>query len=216
MATSTPPRRRGRPPSVKAAVTQPSNQSVVSSLDDFLGPAPLLEGEDRAAYIGLLEEVRRQVMPKDAIEQIYVRDVVDLTWELMRSRRIKVALLHRGQVRVIQQLTSSENWPGLDADAKYSVRDAVKTSFANGMKELAKYGVTLQDVNAHAFAAERETLLRLDQNMMQIEARRNFALREIERRRASLGRRLGAVINEVEAEYREVQIEGSPPDAKEA
>jgi len=216
MATSTPPRRRGRPPSVKAAVTQPSNQSVVSSLDDFLGPAPLLEGEDRAAYIGLLEEVRRQVMPKDAIEQIYVRDVVDLTWELMRSRRIKVALLHRGQVRAIQQLTSSENWPGLDADAKYSVRDAVKTSFANGMKELAKYGVTLQDVNAHAFAAERETLLRLDQNMMQIEARRNFALREIERRRASLGRRLGAVINEVEAEYREVQIEGSPPDAKEA
>jgi len=175
-----------------------------------------LEGEDKADYIGLLEEVRRQVMPKDAIEQIYVRDVVDLTWELMRSRRIKVALLHRGQVRAIQQLTSSENWPGLDADAKYSVRDAVKTSFANGMKELAKYGVTLQDVNAHAFAAERETLLRLDQNMMQIEARRNFALREIERRRASLGRRLGAVINEVEAEYREVQIEGSPPDAKEA
>jgi hypothetical protein len=188
----------------------------VSSLDDFLGPAPLLEGEDRAAYIGLLEEVWRQVTPKDAIEQIYVRDVVDLTWELMRSRRIKVALLHRGQVRAIQQLTLSENWPGLDADAKYSVRDAVKTSFANGMKELAKYGVTLQDVNAHAFAAERETLLRLDQNMMQIEARRNFALREIERRRASLGRRLGAVINEVEAEYREVQIEGSPPDAKEA
>ena len=214
MTTSTPPRRRGRPPIAKAAVTHPADRLVVSSLDDFLGPAPLLEGEDRAAYIGLLEEVRRQVTPKDTIEKIYVRDVVDLTWELMRSRRIKVALLHKGQVRAIQQLTSSENWPGLDSDAKFSVRAAVKTSFADGMKVLAKYGVTLQDVNAHAFAAERETLLLLDQNMMQIEARRNFALREIERRRASLGRRLGAVINEVEAEYREVQIEGSPSDAK--
>ena len=68
MATSTPPRRRGRPPSAKAAATHPADRLVVSSLDDFLGPAPLLEGEDRAAYIGLLEEVRRQVTPKDAIE----------------------------------------------------------------------------------------------------------------------------------------------------
>ena len=216
MAASTPPRRRGRPPSAKAAVTHPADRLVVSSLDDFLGPAPLLEGEDRAAYIGLLEEVRRQVVPKDAIEKIYVRDVVDLTWELMRSRRIKVALLHKGQVRAVQQLTSSENWPGLDADAKWSVRTAAAESFADGMKVLAKYGVTLQDINAHAFAAERETLLLLDQNMMQVEARRNFALREIERRRASFGRRLGGIISEVEAEFKEVQMEGSPSEAKEA
>ena len=73
----------------------------------------------------------------------------------------------------------------------------------------------MPDINAHAFAAERETLLRLDQNMMQIEARRNFALREIERRRASLGRRLGAAINEVEAEFKEVPIEGPTSESKE-
>ena len=97
----------------------------------------------------------------------------------MRSRRIKVALLHKGQVRAVHQLASSENWPGFDSDAKWSVRAAIKTSFADGMKVFAKYGVTLQDINAHAFAAERETILLLDQNMMQIEARRNFALREI-------------------------------------
>ena len=51
--------------------------------------------------------------------------------------------------------------------------------------------------------------------MMQIEARRNFALREIERRRVSFGRRLGGVINEVEAEFKEVQLEGSPSETKE-
>ena len=185
------------------------------SFDDFLGPAPLLEGEDKADYIGLLEEVRRQVSPKDAIEQIYVRDIVDLTWELMRYRRIKVATLHKGQVRAVQQLTSLNNWPGLDADAKWSVGTAIKTSFADGMRELAKHGVTLQDINAHAFAAERDTLLRLDQNMMQIEARRNFALREIERRRTSLGRRLGAVVNEVEAEFKEEKVERPTSEAKE-
>ena len=216
MASSTHPSRRGRPPRSSKAATDPTNILDVSSLDDFLGPAPLLEGEDKADYIGLLDEVRGQVMPKDAIERIYIRDIVDLTWELMRSRRMKVALLHKGQVRAIYQLASSENWPRLDSDAKSSVRAAVKMSFAEGMKLLAKYGVTLQDINAHAFAAERETLLRLDQNMMQIEIRRNFALREIERRRTALGRRLGAVINEVEAEFKEVQIKGSLSEKKEA
>ena len=215
MTSSTSPRRRGRPPRANPAVAQPESEVVVSSFDDFLGPAPLLEGEDKADYIGLLEGVRRQVKPKDVIEQIYIRDVVDLTWELMRSRRIKVATLHKGQVRAVQQLASSNNWPGLDADAKWSIGAAIKTSFADGMRELAKHGVTLPDINAHAFAAERETLLRLDQNMMQIEARRNFALREIERRRVSLGRRLGAAINEVEAEFKEVPMEGTPSETKE-
>ena len=213
MASSMPPRRSSRPPKVNPSATRAHNKSGVS-LADFLGPPPLLEGEDQADYAGLMEEVRHQVAPKDVIEQLYVRDIVDLTWELMRSRRIKVALLHRGQVRAVQQLTSSDNWPGLDADAKWSVRTAAAESFADGMKVLAKYGVTLQDINAHAFAAERETLLLLDQNMMQIEARRNFALREIERRRASFGRRLGGVINEVEAEFKEVTIEGSPSETE--
>ena len=215
MTSSTSPRRRGRPPRVNPAATQPEREVVVRSFDDFLGPAPLLEGEDKADYIGLLEEVRRQVSPKDAIEQIYVRDIVDLTWELMRYRRIKVALLHTGQVRAVQQVASTNHWRGLNADARWAVSAAVKTSLAAGVKEVAKYGVTLQDINAHAFASERDTLLRLDQNMMQIEARRNFALREVERRRASLGRRLGAVINEVEAEFKEVPAEGSTSETQE-
>ena len=215
MDSSTPQRRRGRPSKVSSAPTRPADKLVGASLDDFLGPAPLLEGEDQAGYAGLLEEVRRQVAPKDVIEQIYIRDVVDLTWELMRSRRIKVAILHKGQVRAVHQLASSENLPGLDADARWSVRAAVAKSFSDGVDVLANYGVTLQDINAYAFVAERETLLRLDQNMMQVEARRNFALREIERRRVSLGRRLGAVLNEVEAEFKEVQIERPPAETEE-
>jgi len=52
----------------------------VGGLDDFLGPVPLLEGEDQAGYARLLEEVRRLVPPKGVIEQIYIRDFVDLTW----------------------------------------------------------------------------------------------------------------------------------------
>jgi hypothetical protein len=104
MTSSTPRRRRRSTPSVSPEAPNPLNKLVVKSLDHFLGPAPILEGEDKAEYASLLTEVQRQVLPEDAIEQIYVRDIVDLTWELMRSRRIKVALLHKGQIRAVQQL----------------------------------------------------------------------------------------------------------------
>ena len=133
MTASPTPRRRGRPPRMQPAAMPPENAPILRSIDDFLGPAPVLEGEDQDGYSGLLEEVRRQVTPKDAIERIYVRDIVDLTWELMRYRRIKVALLHKGQVRAVHQFASSNNWPGLDADTKWSINAAIKTSFADGM-----------------------------------------------------------------------------------
>lgn len=185
-----------------------------NTLDRFLGPSPLLEGEDRVAYTGLLEEVRRQTLPKDVIEQIYVRDIVDLTWELMRARKIKVALLHKGQVRAVQQLASSGNWQGLDYEAQRLVSSALKKRFSDAVTVLNKLGITLQDINAQAFALERETLQLIDQNMIQVEARRNFALREIERRRASFGKRLGSSLNEVEAEYKEVTTEKSAIEIK--
>ena len=111
---------------------------------------------------------------------------------------------------------ASNNWPRLHADAKWSINAAIKTSFADGLKELAKYGVAIQDINAHAFSIEREPLLLLDQYMMQIEGRRTFALREIERRRATLGRQLTSVIKEVEGEFKEVRIEESLSNTKEA
>ena len=165
MASPTPPRRRGRPPKAKDSQVGGVLPFVAHSLDEFLGPLPLLEGEDRAEYQGLLDEVRRQVAPADSIEQIYIRDIVDLTWELMRARRIKVGLLHKGQVRAMNQFAATENWPGLGHDARRSISAAAAEGFTEGLKALQKYGVTLNDVNAYAFAAERETILRLDQSI---------------------------------------------------
>jgi len=212
MVSITPPH-SGREPKPKSA-SKKSSKSCNNTLDRFLGPSPLLEGEDPAAYAGLLEEVRQQTDPKDVIEHIYVRDIVDLTWELMRARKIKVALLHKGQVRVVQQFASNGNWPGLDYAAKELVRFAINKKFSDAVSILKKHGITLQDITAQAFASERQTIQLIDQNMMHIEARRNFALREIERRRSSFARRLGNSLNVVEAEYKEVIDDRSAIETK--
>ena len=62
---------------------------IVDRLEIF-GPPPLLEGEDSKAYDTLLARVSGAVKPKDIIEEIWVRDIVNLTWEILRLRRLKV------------------------------------------------------------------------------------------------------------------------------
>jgi hypothetical protein len=217
MDPTTPPRRRGRSAKDGRELGKQVPQSVSSAIDDLLGPLPLLEGEDRVAYLGLLEEVRRQVAPNDVIEQIYVRDIVDLTWELMRARRLKVGLLHKGQVAAIKRLLPSYNrggpggFVGQLRNAKPSVTGATTAAlgFSESLKALEKFGITLDEVNAHAYAIEREAITRLDQTMMQIEARRNFALREIEKRQEAFARRLNESVRQVEADFKVVSEEGS-------
>jgi len=54
----------------------------------WLGPPPLLEGEDAAAYAELLGRISRAVKPSDTFEEIWVQDIVDLEWEARRWRRL--------------------------------------------------------------------------------------------------------------------------------
>ena len=56
-------------------------------------PAPLLPGEKQADYDGVAVRVVKAAKPRDTIEEFLVRDVVDLTWEILRLRRVKAGML---------------------------------------------------------------------------------------------------------------------------
>src|SRR5215813_13972974 len=72
------------------------------------GPPPLLEGEDTAAYDELLVRISGAVKPADILEEIWVRDIVDLVWEAFRLRRLKAnlttAVAHEGVERILTPL----------------------------------------------------------------------------------------------------------------
>ena len=58
-----------------------------------IAPAPLLPGEDEAEYALLTARIRAAARPDDFIEQLLVRDVIDLSWEIFRLRRLKSGVL---------------------------------------------------------------------------------------------------------------------------
>ena len=59
----------------------------------LFGPPPLLEGEDARAYNEMLDRVFSAVAPTDFIEEIWARDLVDVTWAMFRCRRLLAALM---------------------------------------------------------------------------------------------------------------------------
>ena len=61
---------------------------LITEDDSIFGPPPVLKDEDPQAYAALLAKVSRTVRPKDFLEEIWVRDAVDLTWQIFRWRKL--------------------------------------------------------------------------------------------------------------------------------
>src|SRR5262249_8258501 len=172
---------------------------------NFFGPPPLLDGEDPAAYDDLLARVSGAVKPADIIEEIWVRDVVDLTWEVQRLRQLKAKLLnvnaHKGLQNILERMTGffsaedlSKGWLKGNSDKIKEVEDCL-TSAELGM----------EDVMAQTLALKLDYIERIDRMTMNAEARRNVALREIDRHRASVAQALRRAVNDIEdAQFEEV------------
>src|SRR6266481_4939647 len=60
---------------------------------DLFGPPPILEGETEKAYWEMLERVFCALKPADFIEELWARDIVDVSWNISRLRRILSAFL---------------------------------------------------------------------------------------------------------------------------
>jgi hypothetical protein len=124
----------------------------------LLGSPALTSREDKAAYHELFAKVWAAVKPRDFLEEILVPDFADLSWEVLRMRRL--------QAPFTPEISPSK----------------------------------LGYLETHLDAVER-----IDRMIMNAEARRNAALREIERRRASVAEALRrATDGIVDAEFKEV------------
>jgi hypothetical protein len=115
-----------------------------------------------------------------------VRDVVDLTWETLRLRRLKARLLTavswEGLKEVLAPLVGILEADGLSKDWAARDRQAVKKVD----KLLASKRLSMDLAVARALTANIDSFERIDRMVMNAETRRNAVLRELERHRANL------------------------------
>jgi hypothetical protein len=199
-----------RPTNLQCVSDHLSPLSAVINCVVAIAPAPLLPGENQADYADVAARVVKAAKPRDAIEEFLVRDVIDLTWEVFRLRRARagvlVASMGDGVQKVLDGLGHGrgesygytnrlgQGWRAGDKDARKEVEAALKRA-----------GLTIDAVTAKTVESKIDSLERLDRMLASAEARRNNALREIDRHRDVLGADVRRSIEQIEdAEFRDV------------
>lgn len=181
-------------------------------LQSLFGPPPLVEGEDRAAYDALSARIRSAVGPQNIFEEIWVRDIADNLWETLRLRRMKAHMIQSSAVDGLKEL-----WAKLEGGHAFDYR-AQASKWARGVGDTVKYvkilltdaGLTHDAIVAQTFVAHLEKIERIDKLIMQSEARRNVILREIDRHRDVVARRLREAAVEIEeADFKAIAFDAA-------
>ena len=183
----------------------------IAELDDLLGPPPLLPSESAADSEGLRARLRAKIAPRDVVEEIWLRDILDLQWEILRMRRLKGRILSSSSPSGLESL--------LNRRVDYLKIRRYAEDWGNGNKEriheieslLNRLGLSRLDIDAHSLLKMLDPLERIDRLIAQAEARRNNALREIEKSREAAARRMRAAISEEDGALITVKVQEASP-----
>ena len=182
----------------------------------LFGPPALLPGESLAEYWRLYSLFQADLAPADVIEKIWLRDLVDLQWEVRRWRRLNNELLssskHHGLDKI---LTSLFGYGGARTELKWDwmARDPTAIATVSDLLNLA--GLTEDAILAQTLAVQLDVIDRIDRMTFQAERRRDLAIQQIERRREDLAARARAAVKRAsEEEIEDVEFkELSEPEA---
>jgi hypothetical protein len=162
----------------------------------FAGPPPLITGERAAGYDDLLARVTETLQPSDVLEHIWIRDIVDQTWEVFRLRRLKVDLMAAAAWEGMAKVLEPFAHPAEEAGQSWARRDPDTVQKAEAA--LANAGLTMDHVAARTFSARIGDFERIARMAMAAEAGRNAALHELDLHRASFALRLRRALHAVE------------------
>ena len=194
-----------------------SSQLPSSELGRFLGDAPLVGDETQEDYDAFYNAIVSKLTQPDIINELYVKDFVDLSWQIRRERLILADIIRLFQKEVvlellktaysklsgpIESLTTVNRILGADRDAQRWLGDPAARKEIDA--DLEARGYSSSTVLALAYRKGAAEIDAVEQRIASYEIRRLMALREIERRNEKSARQLKrATANVIEGELSE-------------
>jgi hypothetical protein len=148
--------------------------TIPRRISAIFGEPPLIEGEDDGLYHTLMGEFITLVEPKNLMEWLWAKDLTDHTWEILRLRRYKVHIIALQRELVAHNRGMFATLRDDDEEGEY-----VPPSLPVSEKDSA--GMFMSKINDYK---------NVDRLIASAELRLSRTLREIDRRRADLARRL--------------------------
>jgi len=167
----------------------------------LFGPPALLPGESLAEYWRLYSQFQADLAPADVIEKIWLRDLVDLQWEVRRWRRLSNEFLSSSRYDALDKILSSFfSYDSAPVSLKCDWMRRDPTAIAEVSRLLDLLGLTEDSILAQTLAVKLDVIDRIDRMTFQAERRRDLAIQQIERRREDLAARARAAVKRASEE----------------
>jgi hypothetical protein len=149
----------------------------------------LLPGESRQDFEAIRQMMVDDIRPETNIEWLWTLDLVELSWEILRYRRLKKRILDAHRVAAIEAILQRLDGEGMPPEAMPMVRTRARRAAAEWRTDqeaaieiearLDRGGFDAIDINAVVFVQARELFGLFDQLMIAAQRRRIGLLQEI-------------------------------------
>jgi hypothetical protein len=177
------------------------HENTQEPLEPPLLPAlPLLMTENADDFEAIGNALNREIRPSGIIEQIYVADIAQLVWEILRLRRCKTGVVNAAFRAALEELAvQCLRDPGKskhdfrlrnEAEAMAKAWFANQTARRKVSKLLNYFHLDESAIEAEAIRASARDLEQLNRLLASLESRRDKALRRIAEYRAEFARQV--------------------------
>jgi hypothetical protein len=169
-----------------------SIRSVPPDIEALLGDPPVLSTENPTLYWDMLDRFAKSVVPRNIIEWLWIKDIVDLSWEIARLRRYRTLQIETGRDNQNAGIEyAREHADDPDLYSEYQLRPAEIEARRTAPRldtEADSAGLLISDLDTY------ETV---DKLLMAAELRRDRILRELDFRRERIAPLLRKTSNEL-------------------
>ena len=166
-------------------------------LKKFFDDPPLVGDERREDYENLFATLAMTVKPADAIEWMYLGDVVNLTWEIRRMRRIKAGMINSSLEKSrTHRLRTAAYLEELSEDEELTEAEEEEEEEEEGEAESEDPAALLAE--AYCYSSNTFGYIdAIDRQTASAEMRRNSALRELAWHSEARARKLDKASREI-------------------
>jgi hypothetical protein len=189
------------------AVAKTQSIKFPASLAEFLDDPPLVGDETLEGYNNFFAAIIAAANPADPIDWLYLKDVVDLFWQIRRERKVLASVVNLHQTEVVRDLLkATANASNALEAAVYRIFDASDdaqrwASDPTARKEiearLTAKGHPASATLAEAYKRGANDIDAIDKRIASYEARRTGIIREIELRNVRFARDLNTASSPV-------------------
>jgi hypothetical protein len=179
-----------------------------------LAECHLVADEKETEYFNLFAAIVKSTRPSDAVDWLYVKSIVDLTWDIRRERTIKAGIIEMTRKEIVLDfLKATAGDPASAITHFYRVfqadNEANQWALSPAARKaindkLGERGISPTEVLSKAYIKAAAHIDAIERRIGQYEAQKLVILREIERRSARFSRLLEKASNDVvDTEFKE-------------